>query len=81
VNHEPRPLFGVLEQAVEQHGGNVALRMGDDEWTYAQLGHLVDQVAIGLAAHGVTAGSSPISKPARSSRPAEPARFKAAAHR
>ena len=57
MNSQPRPLIALLDDAVAQHADRVALRMGSDEYTYAELANLVNCCAVHLSGCGVTKGS------------------------
>ena len=57
VSATARPLVDLLDDAVERHGERVVIRMDSEQWTYRQLGELVDRCAANLAGHGVGAGA------------------------
>lgn len=57
MNDTPRPLITLLDDAVARSGDHVALRVDDREWSYAELGRLVDRTAAFLAGRGVDVGS------------------------
>jgi long-chain acyl-CoA synthetase len=57
VDHKPRPLIALLDDVVAEHPDRVALRMGDQHWTYAELAALTNRCAVHLVSRGVTKGS------------------------
>ncbi|WP_442972628.1 amino acid adenylation domain-containing protein [Rhodococcus sp. Rp3] len=52
----PRTLPEILETAVEQHRGRIAVRSGTVAWTYGGLDARADEIASVLASHGVRRG-------------------------
>jgi acyl-CoA synthetase (AMP-forming)/AMP-acid ligase II len=57
VNAAARSLAELLDDAVARHSERVAVRMDSEQWTYRQLGELVDRCAANLAGYGVGAGA------------------------
>jgi long-chain acyl-CoA synthetase len=57
VSATARPLVELLDGAVARHRERVAVRMDSEQWTYRQLGELVDRCVANLADHGVGAGA------------------------
>jgi long-chain acyl-CoA synthetase len=57
TNAQARPLVALLDDALADRADDIALRWGRDEWTYRDLGRLVDQCSAYLAARGVGPGS------------------------
>jgi long-chain acyl-CoA synthetase len=53
----PRPLYALLDQAVERFPEHRFLEFQGKVWTYAQVGHLVDRAARGLQRLGVGRGT------------------------
>lgn len=53
----PKPVPDLLDASVAEHGSRPALNFFGRQWTYAQLGALVDKVATGLQAEGVGPGT------------------------
>lgn len=52
----PRLLTELLERAVRKFPSRVCIDFLGREWTYGQVGHLVDRVAAGLQAQGLAKG-------------------------
>src|SRR3954454_4956514 len=50
------PLHHALETAAGRHGGRVALLVGDERWTYADLGRRAEAFAAELAGVGIGPG-------------------------
>jgi long-chain acyl-CoA synthetase len=57
TNAQSRPLVALLDDAIAGGADRVALRWHAEQWTYRELGDLVDRRAAYLAAHGVRPGS------------------------
>ena len=57
MNSQACPLIALLDDAVTRHPDRIALRMGDDEYTYTALAQLVNRCAVHLSRCGVTRGS------------------------
>lgn len=53
----PVPVPELLDRSVAAYGARPALNFLGRQWTYAELGRLVDQVAAGLQAEGIGPGS------------------------
>lgn len=52
-----KPLYHIVDQAVEKYAHKTAIEFQGRSWTYAQLGRMVDRVAEGLQKFGVTKGT------------------------
>jgi len=56
VSTRPLSMPDMLEQAAQKFGGSVALSLGDQRWTYAEMQSLVARAARGLQQLGVGQG-------------------------